>query len=109
MRCVPRRTATNIRSMSTCWLGHRANPRRKYLRLAALEVKKANSTKQLERARERVEDNQIKLAEIDQEQAYLLASAEAAWKGEPMPSEIPRRATPATPRRGGGADFVLRY
>ena len=109
MRSIPRRTAVNIRTITSNWIGHRANPRRKYLRLAKLEFDKANHGKQLQRAMERAEDHQIRLAEIEQEQAYLLASAEAARKGEPMPSEIPRRATPPTTKRRGGADFVLKY
>lgn len=108
-RVIPRRTALNIRTMTSNTLGHNANPRKKYMRLAKLEFEKAHFVKQLQKAKERAEDHQIRLHEIGKEEAYLLASVEAAWKGQPMPSKIPTRPKPATPRRGGGPDFVLRY
>ena len=109
LRVIPRRTATNIRTMTSNWLGHNANPRKKYMRLAKLEFEKAHYAKQRQRAEERAEDYQFRLDEIAVEDAYLVASVGAAWKGEPMPSKIPSKPKPATPRRGGGPDFVLRY
>ena len=102
MRSVPRRTATSIRSMSNRCLGHNANPREKYLRLAKLEFEKTHQANHLRRARERSQEYKERLTDIEQEQAYLLTSAAAAWNGKPMPSEVPRRARPAAPRHPGG-------
>ena len=92
MRSVPRRTVTDIRTLSSRYLGHGAHAREKYLRLAKLEFDKKHQTNHLQKARERASEHEERLAEIDREQGYLLASAAAAWNGEPMPSEVLRRA-----------------
>jgi len=99
MRSIPRRTAINIRSMSNRRLGHQADAREKYLRLAKLEFEKKHQTSHLQRARECAQEYEERLAGINREQGYLLTSAAAARKGGPMPSEVPRRVKPTAPRR----------
>ena len=107
MRCVPRRTATNIPSSKSARLGHGASARRKYDRLAKLAFERAHLTKDTQRAGERVGNNESRLDEIEAEEAYLLASIQAAREGEPVAPEIKRR--PRSARHEDGADFVLRY
>jgi len=101
MRSIPRRTATSIRSMSSRRLGHEADAREKYFRLAKLEFEKTHQTNHLQRNRERTAECEERLARIDREQGYLLTSAAAAWKGEPMPSQVPPQTRPAAPGRPG--------
>ena len=95
MRSIPRRTATSIRSMSSRRLGHQADAREKYLRLAKLEFEKTHQANHLRRARERAGEHEERLGEIDREQGYLLTSAAAARNGEPMPSQVPPRTNRA--------------
>ena len=99
MRSIPRRTATSIRSIGSKRIGHEASPREKYLQLAKIEFEKTHQTNHLQQAMERAGDCEARLAEIDREQGYLLTSAVAVRRGEPMPSEVPRRVKPAAPRR----------
>ena len=101
MKSIPAKTATSIRSMSNRRIGHGATPRDKYLRLAKIAFEKTPQNKHLQQAMERANTCESRLAEIDQEEDFLLASATTVRKGEPMPSEVPRRAKPATPRRLG--------
>ena len=101
IRSIPRRTATSVLSMSSRRLGHGAGAREKYLRLAKLEFEKTHQTNHLQRIRERASEHEQRIAEIDREQGFLLTSATAARKGEPMPSAIPRRAKPAALKRQG--------
>ncbi len=107
MRSVPRRTATNIRSSKNARLGHGTSARRKYDRLAKLAFERAHLNKDTQRASERVSNNQKRLDEIEAEEAYLLASIQAAREGRPVPPEIKQR--PRSARHENGTDFVLRY
>lgn len=53
------------------------NPQRKYLTLAMLELEKARRNKERQSASQRVENIDRRVAEIQEEQAGLLAAAEA--------------------------------
>ncbi len=77
MRNIPRRTVSNIRTRSAALLGDAASPRRKYNRLAKLEFEKEIRSKHVQLARQRMENGEGRLAEIEQEEARLLASLEA--------------------------------
>jgi len=77
MRNIPRRTVSNIRTRSTALLGDAASPRRKYTRLAKLEFEKEHRGRDVRLLRERMENGEGRLAEIEQEAARLLASLEA--------------------------------
>ena len=77
MRNIPRRTVSNIRTMSTALLGDAASPRRKYTRLAKLAFEKERRDRDVRLLRERMENGERRLAKIEQEEARLLASIEA--------------------------------
>ena len=77
MRNIPGRTVSNIRTRSTALLGDAASPRRKYNRLAKLEFEKEHRGRDVRLLRQRMENGEGRLAEIEQEEARLLASLEA--------------------------------
>ena len=77
MRNIPRRTVSNIRTMSNALLGDAASPRRKYTRLANLAFEKERRDRDARLLRERMENGEGRLAEIEREEARLLASLEA--------------------------------
>ena len=76
MRSVPRRTASNIRTRSNALLGDAASPRRKYTRLAKLAFEKEHRDRDVRLLGERMESGERRLAEIEREEARLLASLE---------------------------------
>ena len=76
MRSVPRRTASNIRTRSNALLGDAASPRRKYTRLAKLAFEKEHRGRDVRLLRQRMENGEGRLAEIEREEARLLASIE---------------------------------
>ena len=73
------------------------NPQRKYLRAASLELKKSLCRKVRDAARKRTEEMEEKIAELDRQQAELLAAggicppeemdaaAASAGAGPPVP------------------------
>ena len=77
MRNIPGRTVSNIRTRSNALLGDAASPRRKYNRLATLEFEKEHRGRDVRLLRQRMENGEGRLAEIEQEEARLLASLEA--------------------------------
>jgi len=77
MRSIPRRTVSNIRTRSTALLGDAASPRRKYTRMAKLEFEKEHRGRDVRLLRERMQNGERRLAEIEREEARLLASLEA--------------------------------
>jgi hypothetical protein len=77
LRSVPRRTASNIRTRSNALLGDAASPRRKYTRLARLAFEKEHRDRDVRLLGERMESGERRLAEIEREEARLLASLEA--------------------------------
>jgi hypothetical protein len=68
---------SNIRTRSNALLRDAASPRRKYTRLATLAFEKEHRGRDVLLARERMENGEGRLAEIEQEEARLLASLEA--------------------------------
>ena len=107
MRTVPLKGATNVRSIANIRIGHDASAWRKYLRLAKLAFERERRDKDIGAATERIDDGERRVAEIEAEEALLLASIEAGRTGGPLPANTPRRKE--APRRRGSADFVLRY
>jgi len=95
MRAIPRKTATSIPSMGSKRLAHGASPHRKHVRLAKLAFERQYQITHLAQAKERAKECESRLAEIDKEQADLLASIDAGRKGNPGPSGVTRRAHPA--------------
>jgi hypothetical protein len=77
LRSVPRRTASNIRTRSNALLDDAASPRRKYTRLARLAFEKEHRDRDIRLLGERMESGERRLAEIEREEARLLASIEA--------------------------------
>ena len=77
MRNIPGRTVSNIRTRSAALLSDAASPRRKYTRLANLVFEKERVDRDAQLLRERMENGEGRLAEIEQEEARLLASLEA--------------------------------
>lgn len=102
MRAIPRRTATSIPSLGSRRLGRGASAHRKHVRLAKLAFERQYQVAHLAQARERAKECLSRLAEIDKEQADLLASIDAARKGYAGPSGFPRRARTAALGRPGG-------
>lgn len=107
MKSTPRKGATNIRSIANIQLGHEASAWRKYLRLAKLAFERERRDKDIRSATERSDDGERRMAEIEAEEAYLLASVEAARTGESLPANNPPRAQMS--RRRDSTEFVLRY
>lgn len=85
MTSLPRRTAAGVRTMSTAPLGHAVTPRCKYARLARLAFEKEHRKRDIQAARRRIEDGEERIAEIEREEARLLASIEAARQDQDAP------------------------
>ena len=77
---VPRRGVQDIRTMSER-INDADNPQRKYLTLAMLALEKARRSKEKQSANQRAANIDRRLAEIDVEQAELLAAARVEHKG----------------------------
>jgi hypothetical protein len=76
---IPRRGVQDIRTMSER-INDADNPQRKYLTLAMLALEKARRSKEKQSANQRAANIDQRLAEINAEQAELLAAAEAEQK-----------------------------
>jgi DNA-binding protein H-NS len=74
MRSVTRKGLQDIRTRSSL-SGELENPQRKYLHAASLELKKSLCRKVRDAAKKRTEEMEEKIAELDQEQAQLLAAS----------------------------------
>ncbi|MBC8874394.1 MAG: hypothetical protein H8E44_33580 [Planctomycetes bacterium] len=107
MRTVPLKGATNVRSIANIRIGHDASAWSKYFRLGNLAFERERRDLDIRAAMERAGDSERRVAEIEAEEALLLASIEAAKTGSPLPANIPRRTEAS--RRRGSAGFVLRY
>jgi hypothetical protein len=88
-------------------VGETANPQRKYLRIASLELKKSLCCKVREAAMKRAAEMDLKIADLDAEKIRLLAASLAS---EPDASTLtaglrPTRALGLPERRG----FALKY
>ena len=84
MKSPPRRTVQDIRTMSER-ISDADNPQRKYLALAMLELEKARRCKEKLSANQRVTNIDQRLADIQKEQAGLLAAAEAEMETSGAP------------------------
>jgi predicted nucleic acid-binding Zn-ribbon protein len=80
------------------------NPQRKYLTLAMLELEKARRNKERISASQRVENIDRRVAEIQEEQASLLAVAEAE-----LAEASPADGSDATDKSEAGQGFNLTY
>ena len=104
MKSQPRRTVQDIHTMSER-ISETDNPQRKYLALAMLELEKARRNKEKLSARQRVDNIDRRITEIEQEQTGLLAVARA---------ELMESASADGPAEAGGpgapdAGFRLAY
>ena len=77
---IPRRGVEDIRTMSER-ISDVDNPQRKYLTLAMLALEKARRSKEKQSANRRAANIEQRLAEINVEQAELLAAAQTEQKG----------------------------
>jgi hypothetical protein len=77
---IPRRGVQDIRTMSER-INDADNPQRKYLTLAMLALEKARRSKEKLSANQRAANIDQRLAEINLEQADLLAAAQAEQEG----------------------------
>ena len=91
MRSIPRITAATIHTMTGSRLGHSASGGRKYLRLAKLAFEREHRDRDIQTTSERIAGSQGRLAEIEAEEACLLASIKAGRRGQFAPSSIPPR------------------
>jgi len=82
------------------------NPQRKYLTLAMLELEKARRNKEKQSARQRVENIDQRVAEIEQQQVGLLAAAEAELADSPAAKGSGTTRDPGAPTEQG---FHLTY
>ena len=106
MRNAIRRGLQDIRTRSSL-TGDAENPQRKFLRIASLELKKSLCGKVRDAARQRSEEMDRKIAELDGEKAQLLASSHAAAPSETNPAATQRPTSDTgSPQRSG---FALRY
>ena len=76
MKSRPSKGLQDIRTISER-TSDAENPQRKYLTLAMLELEKARRNKEKQSASQRVDNIDRRVAEIEQQQAGLLAAAEA--------------------------------
>jgi hypothetical protein len=104
MTSLPRKGATSIRSIANRRISLGASAWRKYLRLARLEFEREHRDRDLHRIGERAEDDQRRLARIDEEETDLVTSIEAARRGDGAPAGAPPRG-----ESSDAAEFVLRY
>jgi len=103
---TPRRGLRDIRTMSDL-LTETSNPQRKFLKLAMLAMEKVRRSKERKSARQRIEDTDSRLAEVDAESEKLLRLVGATAGDERGAAPKGDEAKPA-PRRSQGR-FRLRY
>jgi len=110
---VPRRGLRDVRTMSDL-LTETSNPQRKYLKLAMLAMEEVRRGKERKSARDRIEDIDGRLAEIETQTGDLLevvtAGRNAARSAQDKGSQAPRspNGPRAAPRRSGRG-LRLRY
>jgi hypothetical protein len=105
MKSRPPRGLQDIRTMSDR-VQDADNPQRKYLTLAMLELEKVRRSKEKANAGRRVENIDRRLAQIEEEQASLLAAAEAELAESSTTKGSVSRADPESPGEQG---FPLTY
>jgi hypothetical protein len=106
MRNVTRKGLQDIRTRSSL-SGELENPQRKYLRAASLELKKSLCRKVREAAKKRTEEMEEKIAELDDEQARLLAANRLSEAGETDSASAPPPAGQCGSQQPPG--FTLKY
>jgi DNA-binding protein H-NS len=106
MRSAARKGLQDIRTRSSL-SGELENPQRKFLRAASLELKKSLCRKVRDAAKKRTEEMEEKIAELDDEQARLLAASQLS-----QPEETDSRAASAPAGEAGSQQphgFALKY
>ena len=106
MTSLPRKGATSIRSIANRRISLGASAWRKYLRLARLEFEREHRDRDIRLIAERAEDDQRRLARIDEEETDLVTSIEAARRGDEAPAGTPRGESSDA---RDATRFVLRY
>jgi len=86
MNTKPRRSLLDVRTLSGR-VSDAEKPQRRYLRLAVLELEKVRRVKEKERAAGRIGDIDQRLADIQSEQALLLAETSPGKVPPPAPTE----------------------
>jgi hypothetical protein len=106
MKGIVRKGLHEIRTRSSL-TSELENPQRKYLRAAGLELKKSLCRKVRDAARARTEEMDREIADLQQQQARLLAAAGVSAAGQ---TDLPGGSLPAD---GAGAGppggFSLKY
>ena len=106
MRTRPRKGLQDIATRSSL-TGDAANPQRKYLRAASLELRKSLCKKVREAAQTRTEEMDRKIVELDSETARILAVGEVLPSAAPLAAATgPVRGAPPDPARRG---LTLKY
>ncbi len=105
MKSRPSRGLQDIRTMSER-TSDADNPQRKYLTLAMLELEKARRNKEKQSASQRVQNIDRRVAEIEQQQAGLLAAAEAELADS---SAAKKSGGTGDPESRAEQDFKLTY
>ena len=105
MKSKPARGLQDIHTMSER-VSEVDNPQRKYLTLAMLELEKVRRNKVRQSASQRIESIDRRVAEIEEEQAALLAAAEAELAESSLTGGPHKLADPGSPNEQG---FRLAY
>jgi len=105
MKSRPSKGLQDIRTMSER-SSDADNPQRKYLTLAMLELEKVRRNKEKQNASQRVENIDRRVAEIEEEQAILLAAAEAELAESSLTGRSGKTADPGSSTE---QDFRLTY
>jgi len=93
MKTTPRKGLHDLPTRSSM-TSDAENPQRRFLRVASLELRKALCVKMRDVARARVAEMERKIAELESEEARLLATAEVS-RMAPPPHPVPRSASTA--------------
>jgi hypothetical protein len=106
MRSTARKGLQDIRTRSSL-TSELENPQRKFLHAASLELKKSLCRKVRDAARKRTDEMEAKIAELDDEQARLLAASRLS---QPEDTDS-KAASPPAGRSGSqpSPGFVLKY
>lgn len=105
MKSKPCRSSKNIRTMSER-ASDAHSPQRKYLTLATLELKKSRCDKEKRSAEERLESVGRRMAEIERQQAGILATGEAELADRAAAKDSAPTRDPGPPTEEG---FSLTY
>ena len=105
MKTTPRKGLHDLPTRSNL-TSDAENPQRRFLRVASLELRKTLCTKMRNVARARVVEMDRKIAELEIEEAQLLAAAEVS---EPAPPRSPAPRATSNAAAAARCGLTLKY